>query len=283
MDQNPQPRSVSDPIDSELHCPTCDYNLAGLTVSRCPECGTAFDLSELRANSADHPRPIPVWDDRANVNRVTAFFRTCFATWFTPGHFASQFPRSYDARSAARFRLLCSVVAVGLLWLSACIVLLIATLGKYVPQIIIANAIVVVPGVLVGVAVCELIATTIFAKWVELRGTGTSAGRPDALWTHWRGLVGFYRSFLILSAGTFGSAMFVQISRPSSYLSLPSTILGMAVLVWWYSALVRAIAVRTVPTAKRLVAFTMIPLIALGTAALGGVVSALFSGCIQGI
>ena len=30
-------------------CPTCGYNLTGLTEARCPECGSKFTLNELMA------------------------------------------------------------------------------------------------------------------------------------------------------------------------------------------------------------------------------------------
>lgn len=36
-----------DAIDEDIHCPLCDYNLRGLTVPRCPECGYEFDWPEL--------------------------------------------------------------------------------------------------------------------------------------------------------------------------------------------------------------------------------------------
>lgn len=39
--------------DLKLHCPKCDYNLTGLTDSKCPECGATFDLAEL----GKAPRP----------------------------------------------------------------------------------------------------------------------------------------------------------------------------------------------------------------------------------
>jgi hypothetical protein len=35
---------------SALVCPTCGYNLTGLTDTRCPECGTQFTLDQLVAN-----------------------------------------------------------------------------------------------------------------------------------------------------------------------------------------------------------------------------------------
>lgn len=34
---------------SAITCPTCGYNLTGLTESRCPECGSKFTLDELLA------------------------------------------------------------------------------------------------------------------------------------------------------------------------------------------------------------------------------------------
>jgi DNA-directed RNA polymerase subunit RPC12/RpoP len=34
---------------SAITCPTCGYNLTGLTESRCPECGAKFTLDELMA------------------------------------------------------------------------------------------------------------------------------------------------------------------------------------------------------------------------------------------
>lgn len=36
-----------DAIEEDIHCPLCEYNLRGLTVPRCPECGYQFDWPEL--------------------------------------------------------------------------------------------------------------------------------------------------------------------------------------------------------------------------------------------
>lgn len=33
----------------DVHCPRCGYNLRGLTVPRCPECGLAFEFAELES------------------------------------------------------------------------------------------------------------------------------------------------------------------------------------------------------------------------------------------
>lgn len=34
-------------------CGTCGYNLTGLPKNRCPECGTAFDMREVRRKAAE--------------------------------------------------------------------------------------------------------------------------------------------------------------------------------------------------------------------------------------
>lgn len=34
-------------LDEDLHCPECRYNLRGLTVPRCPECGYTFTWDDL--------------------------------------------------------------------------------------------------------------------------------------------------------------------------------------------------------------------------------------------
>lgn len=38
-----------------LTCPACGYNLTGLPVNRCPECGGAFDPAELVARQGVRP------------------------------------------------------------------------------------------------------------------------------------------------------------------------------------------------------------------------------------
>jgi len=50
-------------LDEDLPCPQCQYNLRGLMVPRCPECGFAFhwsDLPSFRAKAAPS-QAIPRW------------------------------------------------------------------------------------------------------------------------------------------------------------------------------------------------------------------------------
>jgi hypothetical protein len=43
-------RRVTASSASAITCPTCGYNLTGLTEARCPECGSKFTLDELLAS-----------------------------------------------------------------------------------------------------------------------------------------------------------------------------------------------------------------------------------------
>jgi DNA-directed RNA polymerase subunit RPC12/RpoP len=42
-------RRVRSAGNAGIACPTCGYNLTGLSESRCPECGNRFTLDELLA------------------------------------------------------------------------------------------------------------------------------------------------------------------------------------------------------------------------------------------
>ena len=45
---------IASSSDSAIACPTCGYNLTGLSESRCPECGSKFTLDELLAAQPNH-------------------------------------------------------------------------------------------------------------------------------------------------------------------------------------------------------------------------------------
>jgi hypothetical protein len=42
------------------HCPACGYNLRGLAVNRCPECGAYFNPHTLKATRKFRPTPV-IW------------------------------------------------------------------------------------------------------------------------------------------------------------------------------------------------------------------------------
>lgn len=70
-------------VDREILCPLCDYNLRGLSESRCPECGHQFDWNELLTEGSHvHPflfehradRPVRSWIQTFRASRVPLRF-----------------------------------------------------------------------------------------------------------------------------------------------------------------------------------------------------------------
>lgn len=54
-----------------LHlCPTCDYNLTGLTSRRCPECGEPFTLSDARIHALDQTPAMRRFHRLSRLDRV---------------------------------------------------------------------------------------------------------------------------------------------------------------------------------------------------------------------
>ncbi len=95
-------RSSPEPVfDKDVECPSCKYNLRGLTEPRCPECGEVFDPQELLAGKP-YVRPAgPGWDEAGvGVLRHPARF------WDRPG-LAQQ--RGPDFVSFALFAVVCGV------------------------------------------------------------------------------------------------------------------------------------------------------------------------------
>lgn len=72
-------------VQDEVHCPLCNYNLRGLTVPRCPECGYRFAWPEvLDPQQRLHPYLFEHHPER----NFRSFWRTALAG-FRPGMFWS--------------------------------------------------------------------------------------------------------------------------------------------------------------------------------------------------
>ena len=55
---------MNTPVDRDVACPRCRYNLRGLTTPRCPECGFEFDFKDLATGLLREN--IPTWLDRCD-------------------------------------------------------------------------------------------------------------------------------------------------------------------------------------------------------------------------
>lgn len=61
----PPPSVVASDDPAPLDCPACGYDLRGFSNARCPECGSTFDVEQLRAGAARVNEP--TWLDAADV------------------------------------------------------------------------------------------------------------------------------------------------------------------------------------------------------------------------
>jgi hypothetical protein len=238
---NPPDPSLADPAvtpaDSGLRCPRCEYNLTGLTENRCPECGTAFDPEELRRILAGQWGPIPGWDDRGGAHILVAFARVCWTIWFAPGAFARRFPLCHDRYSATAFRWLARAVAVGIFWITP--VILYVAMGGFpgkarhlAPAILVFYLPIVLSGLFASAA-CEMVLSVL----LDVAVGRIMPPHPRAT-RSWSGLVGFYSSFLIITAATAGVAGNVIIAHLGVGTRLGDTLLlplfAVDLLWWWY-------------------------------------------------
>ena len=94
---SPSVAGGTDDVAVEIFCPYCGYNLRGLNLERCPECGKTFSPDELRRSQ------LP-WTHRAAIGRRKAFWRTVGMVTFHPGRFCREIAWPVDHRGAQKFR-----------------------------------------------------------------------------------------------------------------------------------------------------------------------------------
>lgn len=84
-------------IAVDLFCPSCAYNLRGLTGNRCPECGGSID--DLR----DPVSRIP-WVHRKQLGWWRAYWKTVYFVMFKQKHFVNEMARPVSFRDSQVFR-----------------------------------------------------------------------------------------------------------------------------------------------------------------------------------
>src|SRR5262245_58970126 len=99
--------SQSETEEFDRHCESCGYNLRGLTVNRCPECGIQFD--PIRDPLARIP-----WLHRKEIGLIAAYFGTVFQVLLRPRKFVNEFRRPTRIPQVAgeKFRILNIWIAV---------------------------------------------------------------------------------------------------------------------------------------------------------------------------
>lgn len=83
--------------DLDLFCPECGYELRGISIDHCPECGQPIDRTSMSVAR------LP-WAHRHAIGRVRAYWRTNLLVMFRPKRLAEEINRPVSFADAQRFR-----------------------------------------------------------------------------------------------------------------------------------------------------------------------------------
>ncbi len=103
---NDSPQTIE---DVGLRCPECGYNLTGLTIVICPECGKAYNRAALLAGENGR---FPIWGRRTEIGFTRAFIRTTLEIWLHPERFGRQLPSRPKPSDAIVYSTVCLIIAV---------------------------------------------------------------------------------------------------------------------------------------------------------------------------
>jgi hypothetical protein len=121
----PRPSASPGPLDHEVFCEYCGYNLRGLAENRCPECGKEF------APHAPSGSQLP-WNQRRAIGRGEAYARTVWRILRRPQAFAEEV--WYSGRLSVRAARLFRLVTVAIAFVSLMIVALTVVAPHLPPQ-----------------------------------------------------------------------------------------------------------------------------------------------------
>jgi len=105
-------------VESNPHCPICQYDLSSLSEPRCPECGYGLSEAEWQDRSLLVLRP--AWERRKRIGRTRAFILTVLGATFRPRRFLRRLRSDREPGHAILFFL----VSIPAAWLLALLLFL---------------------------------------------------------------------------------------------------------------------------------------------------------------
>jgi len=121
---NTPPTDGSAVSDTDVPCPKCSYNLRGLSVPRCPECGSRFEWDDLLTLAAGYNSGL--FEYRFYQSPVSAYLKTWRGS-LRPRRFWESIDPSWPVRTAGLLTYVGFVV--GLTWLVTVIGEIVTSIG----------------------------------------------------------------------------------------------------------------------------------------------------------
>lgn len=240
--------TASGATDSELSCPTCDYNLTGLTENRCPECGEAFDPEQVRRLCSTHVQPATPWDTPGGFR---GFWQTWLLALTQPKGLAANFPRRHSHGRAAAYARICYASA-----LLPCFVVTVV-FGDEVPIGVSAML-----AAATAFGACEILNPMLLAWIVD----PTCAKERHHFW---RGLVQYTSSHAVLSGFLGACALFLFISDALEPIPCVVSLGAFSVFSWWAFCLISIVVRRSRPGVRRALGCVVVLAVGLSAILLG--------------
>ena len=185
---------MSAPVEPELLCPHCGYNLRGLPEDRCPECGRPFDRARL-LELAD-PKPRAPADE---AGRPLGPWRVAVLAAFAPGRLAASMPAQPDPALGIGCTLIYDfVILVGLACGPLCLCMAIVPFARGGPNTQELSTLLTLLttigfGAVCGGWMCETVIAALLALFVPPVGVRKR-------YRFWRAMTHYTGAFLILSS-----------------------------------------------------------------------------------
>ncbi len=261
---HPSPPSETSP-SLEIRCRECHYDLTGLTMDRCPECGVPFDRGELSRCLLEPSQPLPYGGLRG---QHASFGQILYASLFEPTKLGRDLPCRPDSETATAYGFVSRSAAFGLMVLPLSILIKGEGLG---------------PILLMGIAVmivshlCEVVIAGSLSRYVQPCNVPRH-GR----YRFWRTMCNCFSTHLPIAVGLTVPLACLLVMMEAQVVSLVFISIPPLISLWWWWCLGQAISKRGLRSTGKTAVILLIPVICLVVVIVSYVVLGLAVSALKG-